>query len=228
MMKKKVYSVAIDGPAGAGKSTLARQAARDLGFQYVDTGAIYRTVGYHMTLMGIGPKDRDGIERLLDDVNLELRYDGGGLQHMILNGADVTEEIRTPEMSRVASLISAQPAVRAFLLDLQRDMAKRYSVMMDGRDIGTVVLPGADVKVYLTASPEVRARRRLGDLEAQGLTVSYEQVLEEIRQRDHQDMTRSIAPLKQAKDAVVLDTSSLNQEESLAALKAIVEERIAR
>ena len=155
MTKKKVYSVAIDGPAGAGKSTLARQAARDLGFQYVDTGAIYRTVGYHMTLMGIGPKDRDGIERLLDDVNLELRYDGGGLQHMILNGADVTEEIRTPEMSRVASLISAQPAVRAFLLDLQRDMAKRYSVMMDGRDIGTVVLPGADVKVYLTASPEV-------------------------------------------------------------------------
>ena len=141
----------------------------------------------------------------------------------------MTEEIRTPEMSRVASLISAQPAVRAFLLDLQRDMAKRYSVMMDGRDIGTVVLPGADVKVYLTASPEVRARRRLGDLEAQGLTVSYEQVLEEeIRQRDHQDMTRSIAPLKQAKDAVVLDTSSLNQEESLAALKAIVEERIAR
>ena len=216
MTKKKVYSVAIDGPAGAGKSTLARQAARDLGFQYVDTGAIYRTVGYHMTLMGIGPKDRDGIERLLDDVNLELRYDGEGLQHMILNGADVTEEIRTPEMSRV------------FLLDLQRDMAKRYSVMMDGRDIGTVVLPGADVKVYLTASPEVRARRRLGDLEAQGLTVSYEQVLEEIRQRDHQDMTRSIAPLKQAKDAVVLDTSSLNQEESLAALKAIVEERIVR
>ena len=228
MTKKKVYSVAIDGPAGAGKSTLARQAARDLGFQYVDTGAIYRTVGYHMTLMGIGPKDRDGIERLLDDVNLELRYDGEGLQHMILNGSDVTEEIRTPEMSRVASLISAQPAVRAFLLDLQRDMAKRYSVMMDGRDIGTVVLPGADVKGYLTASPEVRARRRLGDLEAQGLTVSYEQVLEEIRQRDHQDMTRSIAPLKQAKDAVVLDTSSLNQEESLAALKAIVEERIAR
>ena len=226
--QKKVDSVAIDGPAGAGKSTLARQAARDLGFQYVDTGAIYRTVGYHMTLMGIGPKDRDGIERLLDDVNLELRYDGEGLQHMILNGSDVTEEIRTPEMSRVASLISAQPAVRAFLLDLQRDMAKRYSVMMDGRDIGTVVLPGADVKVYLTASPEVRARRRLGDLEAQGLTVSYEQVLEEIRQRDHQDMTRSIAPLKQAKDAVVLDTSSLNQEESLAALKAIVEERIAR
>lgn len=228
MTEKKVYSVAIDGPAGAGKSTLARQAARDLGFQYVDTGAIYRAVGYHMTLMGIGPKDRDGIERLLDDVNLELSYDGQGLQHMILNGADVTGEIRTPEMSRVASLISAQPAVRAFLLDLQRDMAKRYSVIMDGRDIGTVVLPGADVKVYLTASPEVRANRRLGDLKAQGLTASYEQVLEEIRQRDEQDMTRPIAPLKQAKDAVVLDTSSLSREESLMAMKTIIQERIAR
>ncbi len=228
MTEKKVYSVAIDGPAGAGKSTLARQAARDLGFQYVDTGAIYRAVGYHMTLMGNGPKDRDSIERLLDDVNLELSYDSQGLQHMILNGADVTGEIRTPEMSRVASLISAQPAVRAFLLDLQRDMAKRYSVIMDGRDIGTVVLPGADVKVYLTASPEVRANRRLGDLKAQGLTASYEQVLEEIRQRDQQDMTRPIAPLKQAKDAVVLDTSSLSREESLMALKTIIQERIAR
>ncbi len=228
MTEKKVYSVAIDGPAGAGKSTLARQAARDLGFQYVDTGAIYRAVGYHMTLMGIGPKDRDSIERLLDDVNLELSYDSQGLQHMILNGADVTGEIRTPEMSRVASLISAQPAVRAFLLDLQRDMAKRYSVIMDGRDIGTVVLPGADVKVYLTASPEVRANRRLGDLKAQGLTASYEQVLEEIRQRDQQDMTRPIAPLKQAKDAVVLDTSSLSREESLMALKTMIQERIAR
>lgn len=198
-----------------------------MGFQYVDTGAIYRTVGYHMTLMGIGPKDRDGIERLLDDVNLELRYDETGLQHMILNGTDVTDEIRTPEMSQVASLISAQPAVRAFLLDLQRDMAKRYSVVMDGRDIGTVVLPQADVKIYLTASPEVRARRRMGDLEAQGCASSYERVLEEIRQRDHQDMTRPIAPLKQARDAVVLDTSSLSKAESLAAMKAIIQERIA-
>ena len=147
---------------------------------------------------------------------------------MILNGTDVTDEIRTPEMSRVASLISAQPAVRAFLLDLQRDLAKQYSVVMDGRDIGTVVLPRADVKIYLTASPEVRARRRMGDLEAQGRSPRYEQVLEEIRQRDHQDMTRPIAPLKQAKDAVVLDTSSLGKEASLAALKAIIQERIGR
>lgn len=215
-------------PRRRGKEYHARQVARELGFQYVDTGAIYRTVGYHMTLMGIGPKDRDGIERLLDDVNLELRYDEMGLQHMILNGTDVTDEIRTPEMSRVASLISAQPAVRAFLLDLQRDMAKRYSVVMDGRDIGTVVLPQADVKIYLTASPEVRARRRMGDLEAQGCASSYERVLEEIRQRDHQDMTRPIAPLKQARDAVVLDTSSLSKTESLAAMKAIIQERIGR
>ena len=165
MGEKKVYSVAIDGPAGAGKSTLAKQVAQNLGFVYVDTGAIYRAVGYHMDLMGIGPKDKDGIERLLDDVNLKLTYDAGGLQHVILNGMDVTGEIRTPEMSRMASLISAYPAVRDFLLDLQRDMARQYSVVMDGRDIGTVVLPHADVKIYLTASPEVRARRRQKELE---------------------------------------------------------------
>ena len=222
MTKKKVYSVAIDGPAGAGKSTLARQAARDLGFQYGDTGAIYRTVGYHMTLMGIGPKDRDGIERLLDDVNLELRYDGGGLQHMILNGADVTEEIRTPEMSRVASLISAQPAVRAFLLDLQRDMAKRYSVMMDGRDIGTVVLPDATVKIFLTAAPEARARRRWLEYQQKGMEVAFEDVLADVKQRDYQDTHRAAAPLKQAEDAVLLDTSDLNFEQSLAAMKKII------
>ena len=226
MTKKKVYSVAIDGPAGAGKSTLARQAARDLGFQYVDTGAIYRTVGYHMTLMGIGPKDRDGIERLLDDVNLELRYDGEGLQHMILNGADVTEEIRTPEMSRVASLISAQPAVRAFLLDLQRDMAKRYSVMMDGRDIGTVVLPDATVKIFLTAAPEARARRRWLEYQQKGMEVAFEDVLADVKQRDYQDTHRAAAPLKQAEDAVLLDTSDLNFEQSLAAMKKIIAEKV--
>ena len=222
----KFVSIAIDGPAGAGKSTMARACAKELGYLYVDTGAIYRTVGYYMRLMGVGPKDKDGIARLIDEVNIDIRYEDG-VQHMILNGTDVTDEIRTPEMSQVASLISAQPAVRAFLLDLQRDMAKRYSVVMDGRDIGTVVLPQADVKIYLTASPEVRARRRMGDLEAQGCASSYERVLEEIRQRDHQDMTRPIAPLKQARDAVVLDTSSLSKAESLAAMKAIIQERIA-
>ena len=228
MGEKKVYSVAIDGPAGAGKSTLAKQVAQNLGFVYVDTGAIYRAVGYHMDLMGIGPKDKDGIERLLDDVNLKLTYDAGGLQHVILNGMDVTGEIRTPEMSRMASLISAYPAVRDFLLDLQRDMARQYSVVMDGRDIGTVVLPHADVKIYLTASPEVRARRRQKELEEKGFSCAYETVLSEIRERDAQDMSRTVAPLQQAADAEVLDTSDLNREQALAALEATIRRRLGR
>lgn len=226
MGEKKVYSVAIDGPAGAGKSTLAKQVAQNLGFVYVDTGAIYRAVGYHMDLMGIGSKDKDGIERLLDDVNLKLTYDAGGLQHVILNGMDVTGEIRTPEMSRMASLISAYPAVRDFLLDLQRDMARQYSVVMDGRDIGTVVLPHADVKIYLTASPEVRARRRQKELEEKGFSCAYETVLSEIRERDAQDMSRTVAPLQQAADAEVLDTSDLNREQALAALESTIRRRL--
>ena len=226
MGEKKVYSVAIDGPAGAGKSTLAKQVAQNLGFVYVDTGAIYRAVGYHMDLMGIGPKDKDGIERLLDDVNLKLTYDAGGLQHVILNGMDVTGEIRTPEMSRMASLISAYPAVRDFLLDLQRDMARQYSVVMDGRDIGTVVLPHADVKIYLTASPEVRARRRQKELEEKGFSCAYETVLDEIRERGAQDMSRTVAPLQQAADAEVLDTSDLNREQALAALESTIRRRL--
>lgn len=226
MGEKKVYSVAIDGPAGAGKSTLAKQVAQNLGFVYVDTGAIYRAVGYHMDLMGLGPKDKDGIERLLDDVNLKLTYDAGGLQHVILNGMDVTGEIRTPEMSRMASLISAYPAVRDFLLDLQRDMARQYSVVMDGRDIGTVVLPHADVKIYLTASPEVRARRRQKELEEKGFSCAYETVLDEIRERDAQDMSRTVAPLQQAADAEVLDTSDLNREQALAALESTIRRRL--
>lgn len=226
MGEKKVYSVAIDGPAGAGKSTLAKQVAQNLGFVYVDTGAIYRAVGYHTDLMGIGPKDKDGIERLLDDVNLKLTYDAGGLQHVILNGMDVTGEIRTPEMSRMASLISAYPAVRDFLLDLQRDMARQYSVVMDGRDIGTVVLPHADVKIYLTASPEVRARRRQKELEEKGFSCAYETVLSEIRERDAQDMSRTVAPLQQAADAEVLDTSDLNREQALAALESTIRRRL--
>ena len=226
MGEKKVYSVAIDGPAGAGKSTLAKQVAQNLGFVYADTGAIYRAVGYHMDLMGIGPKDKDGIERLLDDVNLKLTYDAGGLQHVILNGMDVTGEIRTPEMSRMASLISAYPAVRDFLLDLQRDMARQYSVVMDGRDIGTVVLPHADVKIYLTASPEVRARRRQKELEEKGFSCAYETVLSETRERDAQDMSRTVAPLQQAADAEVLDTSDLNREQALAALESTIRRRL--
>lgn len=226
MKDNRVYSVAIDGPAGAGKSTMAKCLARKLGFVYVDTGAIYRTVGYHMNLMGIGPRDKDGVERLLDDVNLKITYGDDGSQHMLLNGFDVTEEIRTPEMSKIASEISAQPAVREFLLDMQRDIAKTHNVIMDGRDIGTVVLPHADVKIYLTASARIRAERRMKEQEAKGQKQSFEKVLQEIEARDHQDMTRAIAPLKQAKDAVLLDTSELNLEESVAAMEAIIAQRI--
>ncbi len=226
MSVKRVYSIAIDGPAGAGKSTMAKLLAKKLGFVYVDTGAIYRTVGYHMDLMGIGPKDADGVLRLLDDVNLDITYDEMGVQHMILNGRDVSGEIRTPEMSKIASQISALSCVRTFLLDMQRDVAKTHNVIMDGRDIGTVVLPKADVKIYLTASAEVRAERRFKELQEKGMNAKYETVLKEIKERDHQDMTRTIAPLKQAKDAVLLDTSELNLEEAVAAMEAIIRERI--
>lgn len=218
----KYYSIAIDGPAGAGKSTMAKKLAKQLGYLYVDTGAIYRTVGYHMSLMGIGPKDKDGIRRCIDDVCIDIRYEDDGLQHMILNGVDVTDRIRTPEMSAMASGVAAQPCVRSFLLDMQRDFAKTHNIVMDGRDIGTVVLPDADVKIYLTASAEVRAKRRYDELIAKGEKVRYEDVLEDMKQRDWQDMHREIAPLKQAEDAVVLDTSDLNIEESIAAMLEIV------
>ena len=215
---KKTYAIAIDGPAGAGKSTLARQLAAALGFRYVDTGAIYRTVAYHM--------DTDGVTRLLDDVNLDIRYDEAGVQHMILNGADVTDEIRTPEMSQAASLISAQKVVREFLLDVQRALARKNNVIMDGRDIGTVVLPQADVKIFLTADVAVRARRRWLELQEKGGKQTVAQVQKDLAQRDLQDSTRAIAPLKQAKDAVILDTSALDLPASVQALQRIVEEKI--
>ena len=220
-------SIAIDGPAGAGKSTMARAVANDLGYVYVDTGAIYRTVGYFIRICGISPKDIDGVTRLLDEISLEIRYAEDGLQHMILNGKDVTGEIRTPEMSDYASKLSALPVVRSFLLDVQRDMAKQHNVVMDGRDIGTVVLPNADVKIFLTATPEVRANRRFLELQAKGDQKStYESVLSDIRQRDERDMNRAIAPLKPAEDAVYLDTSALPIDESIEAIKNIVWERL--
>ena len=206
-------SIAIDGPAGAGKSTMARACAQALGYLYVDTGAIYRTVGYYMRLMGVGPKDKDGIARLIDEVNIDIRYEDG-VQHMILNGADVTGEIRTPEMSMYASGVSAQPCVRAFLLDMQRQLARTHSVVMDGRDIGTVVLPKADVKIFLTASAEVRAKRR------------FDEILAETKQRDKQDSERAIAPLKQAADAVLLDTSGDTVEQSVNAILDIVRRKL--
>ena len=205
---------------------MARRLAQALGFVYVDTGAIYRTVGYHMDLMGIGPKDVDGITRLIGDVYLEITYDEAGAQHMILNGADVSDEIRTPEMSMIASTISAHKVVRDFLLDTQRDLAKAYNVVMDGRDIGTVVLPDADLKIYLTAAPEVRAQRRIAQYREQGQKVDERKILAEIIQRDEQDMNRPIAPLRRAKDAVLLDTSYLNVEETIARLLEIAAQRL--
>ena len=225
-MGKRYYSIAIDGPAGAGKSTMARRVAADLGFVYVDTGAIYRTVGYHMNLMGIGPRDTDGVTRLIDDVNIEITYDQDGVQHMILNGADVTGEIRTPEMSAIASAISAQKVVRDYLLDMQRDLARKHNVVMDGRDIGTVVLPGADVKIFLTAKPEVRAKRRYDELIAKGEKVTYEKVLSDLIQRDEQDSNRKIAPLRPARDAVILDTSDFSVEQAAAAIESLVKEKL--
>ena len=223
----KHVSVAIDGPAGAGKSTIARAIAKELGYVYVDTGAIYRTVGYYVNLCGIGPKDVDGVTRLIDEVNIEITYSEDGLQHMILNGQDVTGEIRTPQMSDYASKLSTLKVVRDFLLDVQRDMARKYNVVMDGRDIGTVVLPKADVKIFLTASAEIRAQRRLLEMQAKGDKKStFAQVLQDIRQRDYRDMNREIAPLKPAADSVLLDTSALSIEQVIAAMKQIVEERL--
>ena len=225
-MNGKFHSIAIDGPAGAGKSTMARRVAKELGYQYVDTGAIYRTVGYHMWMMGIGPRDADGIRRLIDEVNVQIEYAPDGVQHMILNGHDVTDEIRTAQMAIYASGVSAQPVVREFLLDMQRELARRHIVVMDGRDIGTVVLPDADVKIFLTASDTVRARRRLLELQEKGEKTSFEQVLSDLHQRDKQDSTRAIAPLRCAHDAVTLDTSEQTVEESVAAMLAIIREKL--
>lgn len=223
-MNKKI-SIAIDGPAGAGKSTIARLLAKETGYVYVDTGAIYRSVGYFMDFMGIGPKDTDGITRLIGDVNLELRYTPEGEQRMILNGRDISGEIRTPEMGQIASLISAQSVVRDFLLDMQRDTARKNNVIMDGRDIGTVVLPGADLKIFLTAAAEVRAERRMKEFAAKGISDSFDNVLAEIRKRDQQDMTRAIAPLKKAADAVEVDTSELDIPGVVAVIRKLMLER---
>ena len=216
-------SIAIDGPAGAGKTTLAKRLAQELGFHYVDTGAIYRTIAYHFAMYGIGPRDKDTIARLIGDANIDITYDEQGAQHMILNGADVTSEIRTPEISTAASVISAQPLVRSYLLDMQRNMAKKYDVVMDGRDIGTVVLPNADVKLFVTASEEVRAQRRFLELREKGEKTTLDQVLQDQKARDLADSTRAVAPLKQAEDAILLDTSHMTQEEACARARAIVE-----
>ena len=221
----KTVSVAIDGPSGAGKSTLARSAAAELGYLYVDTGAIYRTIGYYAHANHIDPKDEQAVASALPQVRVELTYGDDGLQHMLLNGQDVTKEIRLPEISLCASAVSAHPGVRAFLLEMQRELARTHSVIMDGRDIGTVVLPDADVKIFLTASPEARARRRMLELEQRGTPEPYEKILKEIEQRDWDDSHRATAPLRQAEDAVLLDTTELNFEESREALLKLIRER---
>ncbi len=224
----KTYSIAIDGPAGAGKSTIAKRLAGELGFRYVDTGAIYRTVAYFLDLLGISPKDADGVERYIDELTIGIGYDEEGIQHMIMNGMDVTGEIRTQDISQKASLVSAHKVVREVLLDMQREVARQYDVIMDGRDIGTVVLPQADVKIFLTADPQVRARRRYDELIAKGQKADLSTILKEVEQRDYQDTHRAVAPLKQAKDAVKVDTTCLDIDAVVAAIRQIVKEKIGK
>ena len=222
----KTYAIAIDGPAGAGKSTIAKRLAKELGYRYVDTGAIYRTVAYFFDLWGVSPKDIDGIRRYIDELNINIEYDEDGLQHMIMNGIDVTGDIRTQDISQKASLISAHAIVRDAMMDMQRDAAKKYNVIMDGRDIGTVVLPKANVKIFLTASAEVRAQRRTDELLAKGQKANYATILKEIQQRDYQDTHREVAPLKMCRDSVKVDTSDLDIDEVIAKIRGIIQEKI--
>lgn len=216
--------IAIDGPSGAGKSTLAKAAAKALGCLYVDTGAIYRTIGLHIYRNGLDPTEEETVTAQLPSVQIDLRYQDGQ-QRMFLNGADVTEEIRLPEVSYYASAVSALPPVRKFLLEMQRALARNHSVIMDGRDIGTVVLPDAEVKIFLTASVQARAERRMLELERRGTPQPYEEVLRDIEARDWRDTHRTAAPLRQAEDAVLLDTTALDFQESEAALLQIIRER---
>lgn len=219
-------SVAIDGPAGAGKSTIARAIAAKCGWLYVDTGAIYRTVGLAVLRQRIDPKDTAAVEGLLPSLDIAMQVESDGVQHMYLNGEDVTDAIRTPEIAMYASAVSALPAVRTYLLEMQRELARTRDVVMDGRDIGTVVLPHATVKIFLTASAEIRARRRWLEQQAKGSTQSYEAVLTDVRQRDDQDTHRATAPLRQAEDAVLADTSALDFDQSVALLYHIIKERL--
>jgi len=215
-------SVALDGPAGAGKSTLAKRTAEHFGLIYVDTGALYRSVGLFILRNNVASKDTRGVISLLPKIKIEMKYDESGIQRMILNGEDVTDEIRLPEVSTYASDVSAMPEVRNFLLEMQRDMAARYDVLMDGRDIGTVVLPDAGIKIFITADPDARAKRRYLELVQKGVETTFEEVKEAMVTRDKNDSEREIAPLKAAVDSVILDTTELNLEESFKALCNII------
>ena len=220
-----MVSVAIDGPAGAGKSTLARRLAAELGYIYVDTGAMYRAIGLYALRAGKDPTDNEAVNALLPEIELRFAFIDGE-QHIYLKNEDVSTAIRTEQVGMAASAVGANPAVRAFLLELQREMAKKQDVLMDGRDIGTVVLPDAAVKIFLTATPEARAARRWKEYRQKGTEVSYEKVLEDVKQRDDQDIHRAAAPLRQAADAVLLDTSEMDFEQSLAAMKKIIAEKV--
>ena len=223
---KKLYSIAIDGPSGAGKSSLARRAAAALGFIYVDTGAIYRTVGLACHRAGVSCKDAAAVETVLPRLNIQMRYNDAGEQRMYLDEEDVSSRIRMPEISLCASDVSTLPAVRSYLLDMQRRMAKNNNVIMDGRDIGTVVLPDADLTIFMTASAAARAQRRLLELQSKGIRANFEDVLKDIEYRDKQDSSRAAAPMKAAEDAVILDTTNLNLEESYRLLCRTIREKL--
>lgn len=223
---EKIFSIAIDGPAGAGKSTLARAAAAELGAMYLDTGAMYRTVGLYFLRKGLDA-DTAAVARLADGMDIRVRFDEGGTQHMYLDGEDVSAAIRTPEASMAASHVSAVPEVRARLVRLQRETAQGVSIVMDGRDIGTKVLPDATLKLYVTASPEVRALRRYCELRDKGAEARYHQVLDEIVERDYNDMHRAASPLARAKDAKLLDTSAMTRQESIDAVVRLAREALA-
>lgn len=223
----KQISVAIDGPSGAGKSTLARQAAQALGFLYVDTGAIYRTVALACSRNGVSPQHPEQVAALLPDLKIDLDYGADGVQRMLLNGEDVSDQIRTPEISMLTSAVSALPEVRSFLLEKQRELARTRNVIMDGRDIGTVVLPQATVKIYLTADAEARAQRRCAELREKGMDVSFEDVLRDVRERDENDSNRKVSPLRRAEDARLVDTTLLDLEQSLEVLISVIREGMA-
>ncbi len=226
-MSHKNLAVAIDGPSGAGKSTIARILARELHFLYVDTGALYRAVGYEMLRRGLEPADAAAIEPVLPSLSISLRY-VDGMQRVFIGEEDVSDRIRTPEVSMAASAVSALPVVRQFLFQLQRDTAAANDVIMDGRDIGTVVLPDAGLKIFLTASAEDRARRRFVELQEKGVSTSFDEVLADMKKRDHDDSTRAAAPLKPAPDAVHVDTTGNSLEQSVALLKQLVKEKLVR
>ena len=221
------YAIAIDGPSGAGKSTMARRLAEAFGFLYVDTGAIYRTLGLACFRAGVDRKDEDAVMQVLPTLDIALRYNEQGEQRMYLNGEDVSREIRQPEISLCASEVSAHQRVRTFLLEMQRKFARENNVVMDGRDIGTVVLPEAELKIFLTASPEARARRRFAELKEKGSDVSFDEVLRDMIERDKKDSSRAAAPLRKAEDAVEVDTSDLGVEESFGLLCEIVIQKLA-